>query len=50
MSMRNNLIEIAFYLEPEVDQLIKKWVDEENATYTKEHEQNSIFYQGIFEL
>ena len=36
-SMRSNLINIAFFLEPEVDNLIKQWVDEENDKYTQEH-------------
>jgi hypothetical protein len=32
--MRANLINIAFFLEPEVDGLIKQWVDGENERYT----------------
>lgn len=38
--MRANLINIAFYLEPEVDKLIREWVAKENERYTQEHLSN----------
>lgn len=38
-SMRENLINIAFILEPEVDKLIVGWVDSESKKYEKEHEE-----------
>lgn len=46
-SMRSNLINIAFYLEPEVDKLIKEWVSKEEERYAREHQQNDEFYEEI---
>lgn len=42
--MRTNLINIAFILEPEVDVLIAKWVEEEKKKYAEEHVQNDVFH------
>lgn len=42
--MRENLINIAFILEPEVDKLIVEWVDKEKKKYENEHVQNDEFY------
>lgn len=42
--MRSNLINIAFYLEPEVDKLIKEWVSKETERYNQEHLSNDQFY------
>ncbi len=44
-SMRANLVNVAFYLEPEVDKLIKEWVTRENERYVQEHQQNDVFYE-----
>ncbi len=44
-SMRANLVNVAFYLEPEVDKLIKEWVTRENERYAQEHQQNDVFYE-----
>ena len=43
--MRQNLINIAFILEPEVDALIREWVEQERAKYDEEHKQNDAFYE-----
>lgn len=48
-SMRANLINIAFFLEPEVDGLIKEWVSKENNRYEQEHRSNDEFYQEYVE-
>lgn len=47
--MRNKLIDIAFYLEPQVDDLMKKQVQDENQKYAAEHAQCDEFYQQIVE-
>jgi Domain of unknown function (DUF4455) len=39
-SMRQNLVDIAFFLAPEVDNLIKLWVAQESERYRVEHLQN----------
>jgi hypothetical protein len=39
-NMRENLATIAFFLAPEVDQLIVKWVDTEERKYKDEHTSN----------
>ena len=39
-SMRTNLINIAFILEPAVDELLKDWVLREKEKYEKEHAEN----------
>jgi len=44
-SMRQNLIDIAFYLAPEVDALIAKQVADENEKYRLEHLSNDEFYE-----
>ena len=49
-SMRANLINVAFYLEPEVDKLIKEWVTRENERYTQEHQQNDVFYADFVKV
>jgi vesicle coat complex subunit len=36
-SMRKNLVEIAFLLEPEVEKLIIEWVSTEKSKYSQEH-------------
>jgi hypothetical protein len=43
--MRSNLINIAFFLEPAVDELIAEWV----SKYTDEHSQNNVFYNEVVE-
>ena len=35
--MRNNLVNIAFILEPEVDKLIAEWINREEKKYENEH-------------
>lgn len=46
-SMRDNLINIAFILEPEVDVLIKEWVTREEKKYENEHSENDQFYSQV---
>lgn len=48
-SMRANLINIAFLLEPEVDGLIKEWVSKESNRYEQEHKSNDEFYAEFVE-
>jgi len=31
--MKNNLVDIAFYLEPEVDKLLSEWISTEKLRY-----------------
>jgi hypothetical protein len=38
--MRQNLVDIAFFLAPEVDELIKDWINHESERYRQEHVQN----------
>jgi len=45
--MRANLINIAFYLEPEVDKLLADWVSKEAERYRVEHLQNDEFHMTI---
>lgn len=45
--MRENLINIAFFLEPTVDELIKDWVNKEQVKYENEHLQNDEFYNEL---
>ena len=45
--MRANLVNIAFFLEPEVDQLIKEWIDKESERYNMEHTSNDQFYEDL---
>jgi hypothetical protein len=47
--MRSNLINIAFFLEPAVDELIAEWVSKEEKKYTDEHSQNNVFYNEVVE-
>ncbi len=46
-SMRENLINIAFILEPGVDELIKERVATEDKKYHDEHASNDLFYEDI---
>lgn len=46
-SMRENLVNIAFLLEPEVDKLMEDWVKEETDKYTQEHSSNDQFYNEL---
>ena len=48
-SMRRNLIDIAFILEPEVDKLLVEWVQTEKEKYEKEHAENDVFYKEVCE-
>ena len=48
--MRQNLIEIAFYLAPEVDSFIAKQVAEEDEKYRIEHASNDEFYSQTVQL
>lgn len=43
--MRQNLVDIAFFLAPEVDELIKTWIAHENERYRQEHVVNDQFYE-----
>jgi hypothetical protein len=45
--MRANLVNIAFFLEPEVDHLIKEWVTKETERYNMEHLSNDQFYEEL---
>ena len=47
--MRQNLIDIAFFLAPEVDNLIKDWVAHETERYRLEHLSNDEFYQDMLQ-
>lgn len=40
-------MDIAFFLAPEVDDLIKTWVAHENERYRIEHQQNDYFYEEM---
>ena len=46
-SMRANLVNIAFLLEPEVDKLLVEWVTKEAERYRREHVQNDEFHQEL---
>ena len=46
-SMRANLINIAFFLEPEVDKLLLEWVEKEKERYRVEHAQNNEVHQEL---
>jgi len=48
-NMRQNLIDIAFFLAPAVDELISKWVAAEDVKYKEEHADNDVFYAEIVE-
>lgn len=45
--MRDNLIFIAFYLEPEVDHIIQEWIDNDRIKYEQEHVQNDVFHEEL---
>ena len=45
--MRQKLIDIAFFLTPQVDDLMKKQITDENAKYAAEHEECDQFYENI---
>ena len=45
--MRQKLIDIAFYLEPQVDELMKKQIEDETTKYRLEHEECDKFYEDI---
>ena len=47
--MRDNLVNIAFILEPEVDRLIKGWVESEKKKYENEHIECDQFYNQVVE-
>ena len=47
--MRQKLIDIAFYLEPQVDELMKQQVTDENEKYAAEHEECDQFYGTVVE-
>ena len=47
--MRNNLVEIAFILEPEVDALIQVWIETEKKKYAQEHVDNVDFHKVLVE-
>lgn len=45
--MRQKLVDIAFYLEPQVDELMKQQISDEEAKYSAEHQDCDEFYRGI---
>jgi len=45
--MRANLVDIAFFLAPEVDNLIRQWITQESEKYRVEHSQNDSFYEEL---
>lgn len=45
--MRDNLIFIAFYLEPEVDKIIQEWIDNDKVKYEQEHIENDVFHEQL---
>jgi len=45
--MRQKLIDIAFYLEPQVDELMKQQIADEEAKYSAEHQECDEFYENI---
>lgn len=47
--MRSKLIDIAFYLEPQVDDLMKKQIQDEEEKYKKEHIDCEQFYTDVVE-
>ena len=49
-SMRQNLVDIAFFLAPEVDLLIKQLITQESERYRAEHLQNDQFYSELSQL
>ena len=46
-SMRENLVNIAFFLEPEVDKLMQDWIRKEAEKYSQEHNSNDAFYYEL---
>ena len=48
-SMRENLVNIAFFLEPEVDKLMQDWIRKEAEKYSLEHSSNDQFYQDLLQ-
>ena len=46
-SMRENLVNIAFFLEPEVDKLMQDWIRKEAEKYSQEHNSNDTFYYEL---
>ena len=45
--MRQKLIDIAFYLAPQVDELMKQQISDEEAKYAAEHAECDEFYETI---
>jgi len=45
--LRNDLINIAFLLEPQVDELLVEHREKEEARYQQEHDENDKFYEEI---
>ena len=45
--MRQKLIDIAFYLEPEVDQLMEQQIADENSKYEAEHAECDVYYEEV---
>lgn len=43
--LREDLINIAFLLEPQVDDLLTDYKEQDIARYAKEHEENDTFYE-----
>mmetsp|Transcript_35130 Transcript_35130/g.26224 ORF Transcript_35130/g.26224 Transcript_35130/m.26224 type:complete len:81 (+) Transcript_35130:329-571(+) len=45
--MRRNLTDIAFFLAPQVEELIAQWVAEEKDKYAEEHKESEVFFQQV---
>jgi hypothetical protein len=45
--LRQDLIEIAFLLEPEVDALLQETQEQDAVRYEQEHKDNDVFYDEV---
>lgn len=45
--MRSKLIDIAFFLSPQVDELMKKQIQDEEEKYSQEHVECDQFYLDV---
>ena len=48
--MREKLVKIAFYLAPQVDELMKQQVNDEEVKYQLEHEECDLFHLEKVEI
>jgi hypothetical protein len=41
------MIDIAFLLEPEVDDLLQEYREQDAVRYEQEHKENDVFYEDV---